>query len=401
MFRFPSRKASFEVLNVYHKLQSNYVKLECRALIPSHAGPRKCQAANTMFFAGFGSVPKRKTYFMRVCHSRKVAVLQEVSVLFYLQPFFESLDEEGKGALSTGIQFMKIENKEELEHRKRNINYLLKIHNKEEFIKMKYATEDEDVPMEGLLAYEAPAHPKVQEDREEEQNRAKKIIFRARVVNLGELEKVNRSKNLRNILRETTIHFRGRFLLRNRYYEERLQVVRKKIVDEIAKEGVFSLEKALEIPEEHLFLLEELCNKGEKAYALKGYCEDLGLEDEVLEIESASRKISDILGELKIASAEKLVSLSGLSKSEVVSVLSIGPFTKLSNGCYIQSPTETGPLEPKVLKMFARHHSVRKADLVRAMKEQCGNRVSMEQLLEVMNTFCERKGSTWILKTPK
>lgn len=391
MLKFPGGRTSFEIINVFLKPKSSYIRVECRVPGPG------CRE-DTMFFAGFGAEAKRKMYFVRVHHLEKAVAMYEVSTIFYLQPTFEAL-EESKSTLSAGIQFMKIENKEELEHRKRNINYLLKVHNKEGFVKMSYTAVNEGTLLQGLAPFGTADISENTGNFNSKCDSVRDIIFRARVVNLGNLRKVRPSEDVESVLREMAIHFRGRFLLKNKYYEECLQATRKAILAEIVSGDTFPAEKICEIPEEHLFLLEELCDRRERAYVLKGYDEGLGLEDEALEIESSSEKVAGLLKELNMASVGRLASLSRLSKAEVADVLTRGPFAKLSNGCYTYSGTEAVEHAQKILNLFVKRQSVRKTDVLKALRESCGGSTSFEQALEVLDTFCEKKGALWVLKS--
>lgn len=384
----------FDILNVFFKPNHNYIKIECKPHMHGYAG--------SVFFGGFGSKPRRDTYFSRVFHQEKLVVLWKVSDLFYLQPVFEHADGIRDTMLSEGLQFMKIESREELEHRKRNINYLLKIYEKEPFVKMDYAVkEHENVNARALQQFPLESPKSVARCAPDEEMRLKRCIFNARIVNMGILKKIFDHPDIHGVLREMTVHFKGRYLLKNEFYEHKFQVVRKRILDEISRYGHLPFCEAQKIPQRFVFLLEELCERAECGYVLKGYDEMLGIEDESLEMSDAHTKIQRVLASAGMASLHEIVRLSGLNKGEVASVLAEASFVKLSNGCYVACSDDPGSIRALLVGIFSKKASIRKSELLRSLREGLGHSLQMQEVVEVLDELCVQRASSWVLKECK
>lgn len=393
LLKFPGGKMDFDILNVFFKPNHNYIKIECRPHMRGYTG--------SVFFGGFGSKPRRNTYFSRVFHQERLVVLWKVSSVFYLQPVFEQ-DGARDALLSEGVQFMKIESREELEHRKRNINYLLKIYEKEPFVKLDYsARESEDVDTRALRPFPLESTESVAECVPDEEARLRRCIFNARIVNLGVLKKMFGQADIHGVLRAMTVHFRGRFLLKNEFYEQKFQVVRKAILDEIARSGHLAFGEAQKIPQRFVFLLEELCEKAECGYVLKGYDEMLGIDDEALEMSDAHTKIQRVLASAGMASLQEIVRLSGLNRREVAGVLAEAPFVKLSNGCYVACSDKPGSIRALLVDLFSKKASVRKSELMRTLREGLGHAAQMEQVVDVLDELCVQRAGSWVLKESK
>ncbi|KAL0265593.1 UNVERIFIED_CONTAM: hypothetical protein PYX00_011306 [Menopon gallinae] len=364
----------FDILSVLLKPGHNYIRIECRPHMRGYAG--------SVLFGGFGSRTRKNTYFAR--------------------PVFESARGAGDAVLSEGLQFMKIESREELEHRKRNINYLLKVFDKEQFIIMEYVVrEGGNVDTGALRSLPLESRQEIGRCMLDEEARLRRAIFSARIVNLCVLEKMFPRSDVRDVLRRMTVHFKGRFLLKNEFYEHKLQIIRKRVLDEMSRCGHLPFCEAQKIPQRFAFLLDEMCEKAEDGYVLRGHDEMLGMADEPLEISDTHTRIQRVLSSAGMASSHEIAVLSGLCRKEVTDALAEAPFVKLSNGCYVSCPDEPGSVRALIVGLFSKKASVRKGELLRTLREGLGRAAEMEEVLGVLETLCVQRAGSWVLKECK
>lgn len=391
----PSGKTDLEITDVFIKPHHRYLKVECKLPVQNNERSKLDGSEDSLFFGGFGSRPKKTSYLSRVCHDEKAVVVREIVEIFYLQPVFESPGSNNEQELASGIQLMKIENKDELEHRRKNINYLLKIYNKEEWVKMNYAVQSDNARSNVLKPFTPHEQSRSGEHVPCSVQKLRRIIFNARIVNAAELKKIG-CDSIDEVLRDMTTPFRGRFVLKNDFYEKKFQAVRKRVIDRISATGHFPLDDVRSIPENCTFLLEELCDKTREGYFLKGHAEHSDLDDGSFEISDTSTKVLKVVGVHNAVSVDRIVRLTNIDKEEVLNVLLDGPYIRLSNGCYAIS--EPGSVRSTVLELFGTRESVRKTEIMRTVKDNADGFVVLEDVVQVLETFCQQKGAFWALK---
>ena len=403
MLKFPNGRIDHEILSMSVKPKSKYLRVECRV---SETRANKLQSSESgkwkkITFGGFGARPKRKMYLSQISHQESAVLMREVSDVFCLQPLFDEDDSEAReSTIASGIQFIKIESREELEYRRKSINHLLKVFYNEDYTRLGCQhTQGAPDGIEGFRPISAGESIVVPEDRRSDISRLQKIIFNSRIVNLRELSKVSRHSNIKEVAMEMAAPFQGRLVLRNTFYDCKLQAVRQRILQVLASHGHISHRWASELPEKYLFLLEELCDRTAEGYYLKGYDEKLGLEDERFDVEDTYTKIHRVLLQQKMATVENLGRLFGMQEDEVRGILRHRSFIRLSNNCYSTYPQkDTDPSRKLVLDLFSKKSVVRMSEIVKAVNMAREDGASIEKVAETLLAYCDRQENAWALK---
>lgn len=379
VYKFSNNRTDLEIIDVDYKPKHNFVRVNCRI--------RNDKAGNSVFlYEGFGILPKGNSHFAKINHEERLIVLYKVKWVYFLQPNFDHLD---------SAEEKSIDLKDELEHRKKNINYMLKLFSIEECVKLKYLCDDSATSNCKFEEVSSKLVPKKQKIRDI--TGFCDIMFNARIANYSDLLYVFPALNICEIYKSMAIHYKGRFILKNKFYSEDFQVVRKEIFDKIIADGFFPYQSVLEMRRSHKVLLNEICDKGASGYVLKGKEEYTGLPDECLEVLNDKLKVDLILTEKFAANIEEIASLSGLTAVRVGDILREGGFIKLVSNKFCVVPTDD--LLGKLLTPFCTRKNVRKSEIVKIIKESASDHQSrLKECIEFLEKICETSGAFWCLK---
>lgn len=320
-----------------------------------------------------------KTYVGRILHSKQEILISEVDYIYRFNHTFTDQKQPKKG--TDGI---KKATKEELEHRRKNINYILKKIDAEEAKTMSYLSDEEVVfTDESLVDKDVPLQ--VYDDK-----KIRDCIKKAKIVNYKIISEIFPSaQNIIEILSEMCIKLNGRFILKNKFYVENLRKTRDKIFKEFICNDI-SVHKP--ISEEEEFLLSEICFFKNNEYHLKGFFEDV-------ELVSSTIDIRKLIYENGIISVKKLKELTELGDDVYSYLEEHKDIIKLQNNNYVikHNMDENDPRNI-VINLLRTQNNLKRNEVFTAVLEKTGKELNIFVYNKIMKEFCNAKGNNWILK---
>lgn len=360
--KFPEGKSNLQIIKVTFKLNGEYILVSCK--VPN------LENEKILTFYGYGYTPEKETYHGKVFHSDKVIILKKVEKVYNLFQYFEEIKEEE-------IEFKEIRNK--------GINF----HYQQLFLDKgkEYFYEYSNYFYNNISPLKKKQEEKIEENNLQE---IAETIYRLKIFNLEILKQIYSDVPL-SLIKEMCVYFKGRFVLKNVFYDSEIQKSRKEFLNYFLKNDFINFLDAEKILGREMFVLEELCDKKERFYYLKGFDEYLSLENEELEILDEKEKIILLLKKQKMVNFNNLMKETGLSFKEISSFLD-DKLILISNGCLVLKDDKK--LRNEFIDLFKNKRSIRKNEVI---KELSGS-FSISEIEEVSKEFCEQKGPNWILK---
>ncbi|RVD93453.1 hypothetical protein TUBRATIS_000060 [Tubulinosema ratisbonensis] len=361
--KFPEGKSNLQIIKVNFKLNGDCIFVHCK--VPN------LEKEKTLIFFGYGHTPEKETYHGKVFHSEKMIIFKKIEKIYNLFQYFDEIKEEE-------IEFKEMRNK--------GINFYFQQFfidkGKEYFYEYSNYFYNKIIPFK---------REKIEKIEKNSLNEIIQTIHRLKIFNLQELRKIYPEISI-SLVKEMCIFFKGRFILKNIFYDSEIQKERKTFLEFFLKNKFIKLKEAKEILKTEFFILEELCYKKENLFYLKGYEECLGLENEELEILNEKEKIMLLLlKKYKILSCEILKKETGISYKNISSFLD-DKIILLSNDCLVLK--NENKLRSEFIDLFKNKRSIRKNEIIKELT----SKFNVLEIEEVSKEFCEQKGPNWILK---
>lgn len=362
--KFPEGKANLQIVKLVFKMQKEYVLVYCK--VPN------VEKDKLILFYGYGQRPRKNLFHGKVFHQEKTIVLKKIERIYNLFHLFEEVKEEQceiREIRSRGINFY--------------YNQLCLDKGEEFFYNYLKYSYNELVPFKKEEEIKSPVKSKKE---------LIDVIYRTKICNLKELEQIFTDVSI-SLLKELCIYFKGRFVLKNDFYESRVQKVRTEFLNHFKVNDFITLLDAEKILKREMFILDEFCFKKNNVFFLKGYNEMLSLKEEELEIFDENNKILFLLKKHKMISYDKLMNETGLSFKDI-SLLLKDNIILLSNSCIaLKSDNE---IQNNILSLFKNRRVIRKSELIKEINTN--NKCTLTQIEEVIEEFCEEKGPNLVLK---
>lgn len=253
------------------------------------------------------------------------------------------------------VSFRKIESREEIEHRKRNINFKIRNIENEEIVKNEvvkgksesgcnYKICSSSNIINNKIFFNNNLSSKLQKNIE---NSIKNKV----VVNFKDLIELYKNEEIvKSCLQKLTFYFQGRYILKNSFYDKNLQDIRNGIFKDLSDKGFVEINGFSQIKkdgsikdnilndtntfinnitEDYKYCLNELCIlKNTTTYVIKGY-----YESQIIDY-----KNSELLGKLKqklIFNLQDIRTFSGLEMDEIIKFINDNNFIKMENNLYM------------------------------------------------------------------
>ncbi|EQB60421.1 hypothetical protein NAPIS_ORF02025 [Vairimorpha apis BRL 01] len=253
------------------------------------------------------------------------------------------------------VSFRKIESREEIEHRKRNINFKIRNIENEEIVKNEvvkgksesgcnYKICSSSNIINNKIFFNNNLSSKLQKNIE---NSIKNKV----VVNFKDLIELYKNEEIvKSCLQKLTFYFQGRYILKNSFYDKNLQDIRNGIFKDLSDKGFVEINGFSQIKkdgsikdnilndtntfinnitEDYKYCLNELCIlKNTTTYVIKGY-----YESQIIDY-----KNSELLGKLKqnlIFNLQDIRTFSGLEMDEIIKFINDNNFIEMENNLFM------------------------------------------------------------------
>jgi hypothetical protein len=378
-------------LNVYKLGQiENTLKIKCVNLKPyskylelEHNLPKSNislvrNKTDSLTHYAHGYTPNT-SYYLMPASSEDSCTCYKINSVYKFNTKFREEDVE-----KSVLQFRKVESREEIEHRKRNINYKIKNLENEIFNRMEYKKLDRDIMTLNLSNI-----PK--KDIKFNIGKIERCIKNRVVVNYKDLYNLFKpsytntherflSDNIKLSLQRLTFYYKGRYLLKNKFYDKYLQEVRNKILK--AFENTDRLIKLESDSIDYKTIIDELCIKKNDGYHLKGYYEDLVIDFKNLGL------LNDLRNKL-IFSFQDIKNISGLEMEDVYKFVNENNLVEIRNNFYcIELSREIEEVIGLLDKV-----NIKKSEINELVTEKGLN---VEEFFKILEKYYVLKRATWV-----
>ncbi|EJW05325.1 hypothetical protein EDEG_00628 [Edhazardia aedis USNM 41457] len=350
----------------------------------------------------------RKMYFGLVNHQRKIVDIFPIDGLYKFEHVFTKNTEKVIKKLDP-----RLVSKEELEHRKKSINYKVKKIENENDYELIYEKDFDINEMlqnlnEGVEKYDiqesvVTKNVDVSDDKNVKkviifENKIRKSIYNARIVNFELLNEIYNDKQLiLKCLSEMCIKLSGRFVLKNKFYKKNLREHRNFIFSMfVNKEYIDSRIIQNMNNQDLIFLVNEIADFQDKKYYLKGVVENISLTETHFDIEA-------IIKNNGVTSKKKLKNILKLEDDEVNELIKNDMTKKntiiqLSNGAYVYNDN-TDVLRSACISLFQEKSKFKRNDLFKYMHMNFSREITLVEFGQIVKEFCVAEGNVWVLKS--
>ncbi|KAF7682685.1 hypothetical protein TCON_2097 [Astathelohania contejeani] len=379
------------VLKAQYKPTNKILRLESTLPTANISATKQLTMGNHAIRVAVGALPQTLQFIGRISHQDKCVTFYEVERVYHFDTHFSYIEPRKTTEKRVGYLYKRSESKEEMEHRRKNWNYLLKKAEQEEYKTMEYREGSELSTMDIKSISENTNEPII--DNDEIKKDIRESIRRAKVVNIKELVHLFGNEDIVvRILQEMTIQIRGRFILKNLFYEKHLHSIRSALLDAFRESDAISSDNPLCI---NKFLVEELAIKEKGKYYLKGYDGGMVVEDIVPDLK---KKVTQILGRYGICSSLRLANELGVDETELDPLLEGPGLIRVSNGSYVLLEGEHQDIRKAIIDLLKENKTVRRNEVFKCVHDKTGKELSLPIFNKIMREFCVSKGSTWIIK---
>lgn len=328
-------------------------------------------------------VPVKDLFVGRIFHAKQEIHLSPVDTIYH---FNEKLHSKAPKQPTSFV--MKNLSKEELEHRKNNINYMLKKNDHEEAVDMVYFN-DKGVSFD-FQEVEDAADGATNE--EGSLRKLRMCILRVKIVNVRELEKVSKLARdaILGVVSEMCIKMNSRFLLKSKYYPKDLRSKREKILELFKYQDEI---KCFVGDGQDRMLINEICKKEGNYYTLKGYKEDI-------ELISKKTDLEKVILEHGMVSLSKLSKLVNLDEDEIREIVAENKnIITLVNKTYtVRKDDNPKDMRNIVIDFLVKQEFLKRNDISQVYFNLTGEEPNIFGYNKVMREFCVNKGNNWIIK---
>ncbi|KAI4291566.1 hypothetical protein PAPHI01_0840 [Pancytospora philotis] len=329
------------------------------------------------------------------------------------------------GVSAQEVAMKKAESREELEHRKKSINYKLKLLESEEPRQLRFEdashlhknclvvekSEEEKDGEEGRTDKEAAVASTLATSTERmsrmavsgaraefSPERVEEVIRNARIANYADLVAIFGNENaVKNVFYKMTEKIAGRFVLKNAYYEKSLWKRRSALL-ELFKErdGEVQLSQ-LQFLGEELWMATELSEQAGDRYVLKGRRESTSFD--MKEIEACNRQtIGAAMADGRMLAAEEIAQLTGFDEEVVHRYVNGSEYLHLANNAYVRNDDQHW-FHP-VLVAFTGRRSLSLAEAGQLLSDSPAEH-SEEEIAAALRLYCNQRGGKYFLKILK
>lgn len=340
LFRFPNKThGEIQIKEVLFKPHSKFTVIKTEYPV-KNTSALKMKSLNTSLMT-YKALPTQVDSYYFAKFEESGLILQKIKFSYIFYPVFDFYKFDYKS-----VAIKKAENREEYEHRMRNINYKLKNIEGEDFRKLFYETRasyptfiSDDIKNARFTELTPfPSQEKLLDQLNNltlkvEPKKIKQTILNSRICNLKDLVLIYPNKDLvLNTLLGMTDVVSGRCILKNSYYERSLHPIRSRILD-LFRTNTTLKPRDIDFASGEEWVVTELCDFKDGIYTLKGfYEEELSLNTFTI------HNIINILEKERVMSAKKISLILNVDVDLVVSTLSSneksGLFVHLANNCY-------------------------------------------------------------------
>lgn len=321
-----------------------------------------------------------KTYIGRILHTKREIIISEVEYIYRFNNQFTDI-KRGKQA---GDMAKKI-TKEELEHRRKNINYILRKINAEDEKSMKYLTDEE------VEFTDEPMQEECGTTQTHDDHKIRRCIKEAKIVNYKVLTEIFPTiNNIVEIMSEMCFNLHGRYVLKNKYYAGSLKRSREAILKQFTSSSIVF---ARALTKDEQFLLSEICNFSDNVYHLKGFAEDIQLQ-------SSNVDIKKLIITHGIINMDKLKEMTELDSEDILAYMAEhSDIVKLQNNCYVIRHSDNID-DPRniVIDLLMTRNNVKRNDIFTAVLDKTGKELNIFVYNKIMKEFCTAKGNNWTIK---
>ena len=335
-------------------------------------------------------------YFFPVCSDNRLS-LQKVDYVALFSYKHNAPAEKEQEAL-----FKKAESREELAHRKKNINFKLRTMEKEEFLVLETTQVankarinlSDFVPEETGRNARRPERSASEEGIAVSHYNLESKIKNARIVNIGVLKSMFRDEDaIKTALCKMTEQVAGRFILKNAYYERYMHSLRDRMLSLFRPGGSVAAD-ALGFIRDEFWLVEEIADVDGSVYVLKGYDEDPRFDVE--EVEDANRKlVARQFRGCRMLSYEQICGGAGVDRDAVLSIVEGSGFRRLANGAYVKD--DRSYWFSPVLALFVEVRSREMAEV----KDVLDKDYDDADIVAELKHYCTQRNGKYFLKNVK
>ncbi|KAI5169471.1 hypothetical protein PAEPH01_0743 [Pancytospora epiphaga] len=334
LFRFPCSTKSLQMREIKYKPSSGNVELKTPFPHRNMSAIKLKILKSEYFTYRSHPTPLENHYSVYLKDGRfNIRKIQKVYIFDPDHQYYE--------VATQNSTLKKAESREELEHRKKNINYKLRNIENEEPRTLKFEDMTSKYPnsisvnegeMQGEMeVFSALSKLSVKPER----TRVEEMIKHARICNLKNLIEIFGDETIiKNTLFKMTEKIAGRFVLRNSYYEKDLWEPRARLLDIFKeKNGRIPISDTLFLGEES-WLANEIAKKVEREYVLYGFEEDSGFDIEALE-RINRMAVRSTLSCHRMLNVEGICAHTSLDSDIVLRFLSEPGYICLANNSYV------------------------------------------------------------------
>lgn len=415
LYRFPSK--NFKPGEIRYKPLSGYTEIKM-SFPQKNTSALRIKLLNSTHLV-YRSIPSPSPNYYHVKVEDGRIALAKIQSFYLFEPMHQYYPVSAHGPV-----LKKAESREELEHRKKSINYKLRNLDVEEARTMQY--EDASalfrnrilVPgQEGACAGSAAGHSVGDLDASRSKHsvgdldtsrekhpvlasdgKIEEVIRNARIANLSDLVAIFGDENaVRNALFKMTEKISGRFILKNIYYEKRLWEHRTDLLDLFRASGGEIPVSAARFLECEAWMVHEIAEQKDARYVLRGFRESTDFDVSAIEsrYRQAIRRVLEAHRMLGIKEIGRQTSID----EEIIHRQITGPgYLHLINNAYALDSDSYW--FNAVLKAFTAQKSLDIAE-IRSHLEPSGVQYDDKAVVQELKHYCNQRGGRYFLKIIK
>lgn len=404
LYRFSDLVKKLKPKEISYKPLSGYTEIKIE-FPNTNISAIKLKQLNSSFITYKALPTKSSNYYYPKVEGNRI-LLKKISAVYLFDPAHQYYSVNFHN-----LVLKKAESREELEHRKKSINFKLRnIENEEARIlsfedapdakksnislndtietcdSHEVITNNESEKIPDILIKKPVDHVKIEE-----------VVRRIRIVNMGVLmEKYGNPDMVKNFLFKMTDKIAGRFILKNMYYERRLHNTRSRLLDMFRLSGEVKITETFFLNTEQ-WIADEIANKVGMKYVLKGYCEKVDFDASI--IENVNKKLIDeVISKHFMLGCREISQFTGIDDDIINLIVNENDYIHLANNGITMD--DSSYWFNSVLKILSRKKSIELDEVINILND---NQVEYEQdaVVGELKIFCNQRGKKYFLKIIK
>ncbi|KAM0677167.1 hypothetical protein BDAP_000468 [Binucleata daphniae] len=339
---------------------------------------------------------KQRAYANKIANT-KIGVIDHIEKKIFLYDIDGIFRFENFSERKVTMQNMKSLTRDELDYKKRNVNYMLRKIDFEDCQELKYKKGDVNELKKNVETKEIENTTVNVNNNIKE--RIKTAIFRARIVNYKVLLDIfeNESVSIQEVLLEMCIKLKGRFVLKNKYYDKIHRKMRQKILNKIEASKSEMYDYNIMFDKGDLFVVNEICEKKNGFYCLKGFYENISICEQKIEINEI---FNEIFNDFGIVSIKRICKELEKDAEDVEKIVEQNKnIVKLKNKTYVMRGSENQEFRNIIIDVFTENVTIKKNELLRIIKEKTGKEMNVFLFGKILKEFATYKANTYYLKS--